>query len=106
MSVAMGLVVMVVERDGFALPDGVVGPVPGPSPVVYFPAGCPDVTPAGWNGPVDYDGPHAVTVCPSCVASWLCDHEVGYPIPAPAAMAVPVGAGGGVGGVADGEPPA
>ncbi|MBL7491173.1 hypothetical protein I6A60_38610 [Frankia sp. AgB1.9] len=62
--------------------DGPGGAPEAPSPVRYFPGGCPDDEPDGWPGPLDYDGPHSLTVCPACVASWLDDHLVGYPVPA------------------------
>ncbi|MCK9921300.1 hypothetical protein MXD61_05185 [Frankia sp. AgPm24] len=52
--------------------------------VVYFPDGCPPVTPAGWPADVDYDCSHGITVCPECIDSWRLDHFVSDPVEVPA----------------------
>ncbi|WP_026311565.1 hypothetical protein [Parafrankia elaeagni] len=53
--------------------------------VPYFPGGCPDEAPEGWPlDTVDYEAPHASTICPGCVESWRADHLVSQPRTVPA----------------------
>ncbi|KPM50287.1 hypothetical protein ACG83_41145 [Frankia sp. R43] len=53
------------------------------SVVVFFPGGCPDTAPEGWPDEVDFDTPHATTICPDCLESWRDDHLVSAPVAVP-----------------------
>lgn len=53
--------------------------------VPFFPEGCPEAAPTDWPlDTVDYDGPHASTICPGCVESWRAEHLVSQPRTVPA----------------------
>ncbi|CUU60885.1 hypothetical protein Ga0074812_14929 [Parafrankia irregularis] len=53
--------------------------------VAFFPGGCPDSAPEGWpHDTVDYEDPHATTICPGCLDSWREDHLVSAPVTVPA----------------------